>query len=201
MVFWAGILLGGAFVFYAVKMGFYETWALLFNIVISVYLAVFLAPAIADIFPMVENKAYNNALCMMVTAGASFVILHGVTYVFFTGQFEVSFPKIFDFIGSGFLGFLAGFLVWGFVCLLVLITPISQNDFAKKFGFGNQLEQTNISYLSWWCDRINNFVTLDNKAFSTEQVIRELLKSDEKKTPCETEESEPNQTGENTADS
>jgi hypothetical protein len=47
MVFWAGILVGGLFIWFAVKIGFYEMWATLFNIVISIYIAIFLSPKYA----------------------------------------------------------------------------------------------------------------------------------------------------------
>lgn len=42
MVFWIAILVGGAFVWLGVRMGFYQSWCLLFNIVVSIYLAIFL---------------------------------------------------------------------------------------------------------------------------------------------------------------
>ena len=39
MVFWIGILVGGLFAWFAVKMGFYETWTFAFNIIICTALA------------------------------------------------------------------------------------------------------------------------------------------------------------------
>ena len=145
MVFWIGILVGGLFAWLTIKMlGFYETWAMLFNIVISIYLAVFLRPTIADILPAAGNTPYSSALTIIAIAIASFAILHGISYVFFTSQFSVSFPRVLDILGTGFLGFLAGLLVWSFVSLLICIMPISQSSVVKTIGFGSQIDQANI---------------------------------------------------------
>ena len=179
MAFWIGILVGGAFAWFAIKRGFYETWTLVFNIVIAIYLAVFLGPVIANIVPAVRDTAYNNALTMLATAIGSFLILHGISYTFLTGQFSIPFPKIFDTVGTGFLGFLAGFLVWSFVSLVICITPISQNSFVKEIGFGSQFQQTNVGYISWWCNLVNKVVASQDKKYTTEQVINGLLKSAE----------------------
>ena len=194
MVFWIGILVGGAFAWFAIKRGFYETWALVFNIVIAIYLAVFLGPVIADVVPAVRDTAYNNALTMLATAIGSFLILHGISYTFLTGQFSISFPKIFDTLGTGFLGFLTGFLVWSFVSLVICITPISQNSFVKEMGFGTQFEQTNVGYISWWCNLVNSAVSSQDNEQTTEEAISGLLKGAEKKAQDKTaEKAEPNE--------
>jgi len=183
MVFWAGILVGATFAWSVMKMGFYETWAFLFNIVISVYLAVFLGPIIANVIAA-DDAPYSNAVAMIATAVGTFLILHGISYTFLTGQFTIPFPRILDTLGTGFLGFLAGFLVWSFVSLLICITPISQQPIVKEMGFGNQFEQTNAPYISWWCNLVNTVVSRQDSKQTTEQAISELLKSVEKKTPA-----------------
>ena len=96
MIFWMGILVGGVFAWYAVKMGLYVMWAVLFNIVISVYLAVFLGPVIVDIVPAAGDATYGNILTIIGTAIAAFLILHCISHVFVTGVFSVSFPRIFN---------------------------------------------------------------------------------------------------------
>lgn len=181
MVFWAGILVGGLFIWFAVKIGFYETWATLFNIVISIYVAVFLTPVILNIIPMASDTAYGNALTMATIVIGTFLILHGITYIFFTGQFNISFPRIFDTLGAGVLGFLAGFLVWSFVALLISATPVSQNTFAKDIGFGSRIKQTNVPYISWWCDLVNSIVSSPDTKITSEQAIEQLLNNTQQK--------------------
>ncbi len=193
MTFWIGILVAAAFAWLAVKTGFYETWAMLFNIVISIYLAIYLRPIIVDTVPSAGDTPYGNALTMAATAIAVFLILHGITYVFFTSQFSISFPKIFDTLGAGFLGFLAGFLVWSFVSLLICTTPISQNSFVKGIGFENQFKQNNASVICWWCNLVNTAVSSRSGEYTSEEAISELLKSAEPK--AQAEPAEPAESG------
>ena len=194
MVFWVGILVGVLFTWLAIKIGFFETWAMFFNIIISIYLGIFLRPTIANIIPAASDTPYSKALTVMATAIASFLILHSISYIFFTSQFNVSFPKIFNTLGAGFLGFLAGFLVWSFVSLLIFITPISQNTFVKEIGFGSQFEQANMPYISWWCNLVNTVVSRQDHKVTSEQAISGLLKSAESKAPAKTtEQAEPNE--------
>lgn len=186
MVFWIGILVGALFAWLAITIGFYETWAMLFNIVISIYVGIFLRPMVADIIPAAGNMPYSNALTTAALVIACFLILHGISYIFFTSQFSVVFPRVFNTLGSGFLGFLAGFLVWSLVSFLICIMPISQNTFVKGIGFDSQSQQTNISYLRWWCDLVNTMVSSGDSEVSSEQAISELVKSVEKKARART---------------
>lgn len=183
MVFWLGILTGGFFIWFAMKIGFYEMWAMLFNIVISIYVAIFLTPVILDIVPEAGDISFCNAFAIVVLAIGTFFILYGITYVFLTGQFKVSFPKLFDILFTGILGFLAGFLVLSFAALVITITPISQNRFVKQVGFNRQSQQANISYICWWCDLVNSIVSSPDTKITSEQAVEHLLSSMQSKTP------------------
>jgi hypothetical protein len=124
MVFWMAILFGGLFAWLAVRLGFYETWILLFNILISVYLGIFLALRVSAFAPGTEEtSAYGIGLSMIVIAGGCFAILQGLSFVFLTGQFKIRFPQVFDIVGAGALGFLAGFVILSFVALVITTTP------------------------------------------------------------------------------
>jgi hypothetical protein len=170
MVFWLGILAGGIFVWFALKIGFYEIWAMLFNIVISIYVAIFLTPVLLDIVPGSSDIPCCNAFSLAVLGGGFFLILYGITYVFLTGQFKVAFPKLFEILFTGILGFLAGFLVLSFAALVITITPISQNRFVKQIGFTKESQEANISYMCLWCDLVNSIVSSDTKITSKEAV-------------------------------
>jgi len=175
MVFWVGILVGAVFGWNAAKKGFYETWAFVFNIVISIYLAVFLGPIIANI-PGVGDMEYGRTLTLAATAIAAFLVLHGISYTFVTGQLSVTFPKVFNTVGAAFLGFLAGFLLWSFVALLIYITPaISENALVKEMDFSSQFKQTSAPYISWWCNFVNRLSRQDSE-LTGEKAISGLLK-------------------------
>jgi glucan phosphoethanolaminetransferase (alkaline phosphatase superfamily) len=175
VVFWITILGGAIFAWFAIKIGFYEIWALLFNILISVYLAIYLTPIVTDILPATLDTNYGTTLTIIALAAAVFLILYGITYVLFTGQFEVPFPKIFDILFAGFLGFLTGFLVLSFIVLLICITPISQNKLLNEMGFNRETQQANISYLCWWCDKVNWFAASKDNKITGQQAIDKLL--------------------------
>jgi len=175
MIFWMGILAGGLFVWLAVRMGFFETWALLFNVVISIYLSIFLGPVILDIVPDAGNTSYSNALVLAVTAVAAFLVLYGFTCVFYTSQFKVTFPRVFEVIFAGVLGFLTGFLVLSFAALVITATPVSGNQFISQVGFNRDSQRANISYVCWWCDQVNSIVSLPDSEVTTNRIVSQLL--------------------------
>lgn len=194
MVFWLAILAGALFAWIATRLGFFETWAAMFNIIISVYVAVFLAPVIIDDVPAAGETAWGIVLTLAAIAIGAFLILHGTTYAFITGRANVSFPKIFDTVLAGVLGFLAGFLVLSFVTLLVRVAPISQARLVDGTGLGRASQQANISYICWWCDLVNTVASDRDNKVASEQAVNELLSAARSKAKPETSErAEPNQ--------
>ncbi|MHC4624010.1 MAG: hypothetical protein ACYS4W_08920 [Planctomycetota bacterium] len=181
MIFWAGILTGGLIAWVAVRIGFYETWTLLFNIIITVYLSIFIGPMLVDVIPGAAGTPYSKVLTMASTAIVSFLILHCISYTFFTGQISISLPSLFNSLGAAFLGFLAGYLVWSFLVLLFCITPLSQHDIAKGLGFGGSSQQSSLSYMSWWCDAVHRVAASEENEITCKQHVSELLASVEKK--------------------
>lgn len=186
MLFWTGALAGIIFAYFAIKIGFYETLVLLFNIIISVYLAVYLRPILVNV-PAIGDAPCCDALSMFGTAIATFLVLQGISYTFLTGQFNITFPRVFDTLGAACLGFLAGFLIWSFISLVICITPVSQDPIMKRIGFGSrQFEQSNAPYLYWWCDLVDVVVSEQKTKHPTEQAVSQLLKSIEEATKAKT---------------
>ena len=183
MVFWLGILTGGLFIWFAMKIGFYEMLAMFFNIVISIYVAIFLGPVILDFIPEAGDIPCSNALALVVLGVGTFFVLYGITFVFLTGQFKVSFPKSFDILLAGVLGFLAGFLVLSFAALVITITPISQNRFVRQVGLNRNSQQANISYICFWCDLVNSIVSSPDTKITTKQAVEQLLNETQSKIP------------------
>jgi len=102
--------------------------------------------------------------------------------VLLTGQFKVSFPKVFDIIGTGVLGFLLGFLIWSFVSLVVSASPIGQKAFARDIGFGDKFEQAQGPYVCWWCDLVNAATAAaETRHPAKESISRLLEKAGEKR--------------------
>jgi len=193
MTFWIGILVAALFAWSAVKVGFYGMWAMLFNIIISVYLAIFLRPGIVEVLPEIGNAPYDNALTMIAIAVASFLVLQGITYTFFTAHFAIPLPKILDVVGAGVLGFWAGLLVWSFASLLITITPLAKNSFVKEIVIGNQAQQANTSSICRWCNFVNAIVSRQGDEHTTEQMIDDLLTQTQEETEDTFEPAEPNE--------
>ena len=193
MIFWAAILAGVIATWLAIKKGFYETLVMLFNIVISVYISIFLTPVIVDYVPAANDTLYCNALALTVIAIGTFLILFGITYVFLTGQFKVKFPKVFEILFTGLFGFFIGFLVLSFAAFVITVTPISQNRFISQLGFNKQSQQANISYICMWCDLVNKVAASPGEKITCESIMDELIKSAEQKEPDQiNEQAEPN---------
>lgn len=148
----------------------------LFNIVISIYLSVFLTPVITTMVPAASDTAYGNALTLITVAAGAFLILHGASCSFLTGRFSVWFPRPLDNVGSGLLGFLGGLLVWSFVTLVISVSPLSQAGFARDIGLRSTVEQSSVPYVAWWCDMVNRAAAAGDNKQTTRQVISKLLK-------------------------
>ena len=191
MVFWVSILAGGFFAWLAVRIGFYESLALLFNIIISIYIAVFLTPVILDTFPSAGDVPYCYALALVFTAVGAFLVLFGITYVFLTGQFKVSFPKIFEILFAALLGFFTGFLVLSFVALIITATPVSQYRLVQKIGLNRQAQQSNIEYICWWCDLVHSIASSPDSNITSEYTINQLLDTAQSIEPNKPDEGSP----------
>jgi hypothetical protein len=197
MVFWIAILTGALFIWLAVRMGFYETWALLFNILVSIYVAIFLAPVVAEFIPMPGKASWCTALSMLVLGGGCFAILHGLSWVFLTGQFSIRFPSLFDVVLSGLLGFVAGFLVLSFAALIVSTTPLARNEIVGTLGMDRQGQQANIAGIAHCCDLIHRAAGFAD-GFTTQKAVTRLLETTDRlsandKTPlAPNEPNEPN---------
>jgi hypothetical protein len=176
MVFWIGILFAAGFAYSAVKLGFYHAWTTLFNVVIAAYIGIQLGPMLEDFVPAAGGQ-YCKTLAVLAAGAGTFLILHGISYVFLIGQFEVTFPRGFNTLVSPVLGFLAGFLMWSFASLVICTAPFSENAFMKDFGFDSKgFEEAKMQpYLVWWCSLVDKVAASEDGKADAEQAIKDLL--------------------------
>jgi len=176
MMFWIAILAGTLFVWLAVRLGFYETWALLFNIVVSIYVSVFLTPKLAGFAPAPGGaSSYHTALCLIVLAGGCFALLQGLSFVFLTGQFKIPFPRVFDVLLCGLLGFTAGFLILSFAAIVLTTTPLARHQIVGAIGFSRQSQQANVRCLARCCDLIHVLTRFGDGQDTTQAAIDRLI--------------------------
>jgi hypothetical protein len=175
MICWIGILIALAFAASSLKLGLYQAWTMLFNVLIAVYLGVRLGPFVGDFIP--TGGEYQTTIGVLAVGLVTFVILHGISYAFLIGQFDVTFPRAIGKLGSALFGFLAGFLVWSFIILLVCTAPFSQNKFLKDVGVCHEgFEQMHIQgYLVFWCSAIDKLVGSGDTDTGAKQAIAGLL--------------------------
>jgi hypothetical protein len=175
MLFWTGILVAAIFAYSAVKLGFYQAWTMLFNVVIAVYLGIKLGPAVEEFVPM--SGQYCRTLAVLATGVGAFLILQGIAYVFLIGQFTVTFPRGVSTLGSGLLGFLSGFLIWSFAAIVICTAPFSDNEYLKQIGFESKnLEEAKLQpYVVGWCNFVDKLVASDEEKAGVEQIVKDLL--------------------------
>ena len=164
------------FAWLGVRLGFYETWILCFNVIVSIYVAIFLAPLVVDFAPGTgQAAAYCTALSLIVLAGGCFAILQGMSYVCLTGQFSIPFPRLFDILFSGLLGFVGGFLILSFVAIVLTTTPLAAHSIVSTIGFTPEAQSPNIACLARGCDLVHAFAGSEASAQTPQQAIEQLL--------------------------
>ena len=178
MMFWIAILAGALFVWLAVRIGFYETWTLLFNTVVSIYVSVFLTPILAEFAPASGgDSSYHTALCLVVLAGGCFALLQGLSFVFLTGQFHIPFPRVFDIVFSGVLGFVAGFLVLSFAALVMTTTPLANHKIVGVLGLDQPARSANLVCITRSCDVIHFFARSGASSDTPQAALQRLLQT------------------------
>jgi hypothetical protein len=158
MVFWTAVLVGGIFTWIALQIGFYATWILFFNLLLSVYVAIFLTPIAISRVQAATSTAYGYALTFLSIAVATLLISYGICWAWLSSEERIRFPKVLESLGAGLLGFLAGFLLASFLAVALCLTPLTQRDFFKKIGLDAESQESTKSYLCWWCDRLHVLV-------------------------------------------
>lgn len=181
-MFWISTIIGVLFAWLVLKKGFFEGWVMLFNTAVSIYLAVFGHPVLAEKIPMAVADPYSTALTILVTAAACFAVLYALEHIFFVSRFRVLMPKLFDKVGSAVFGFLTGMLIFSFLVFLVFITPLSAHKFTGRLGLQNELKQGNISYMCFWCNLVNTVAARPEHKMTCRQAVDKLLRQTQKLT-------------------
>jgi hypothetical protein len=175
MVFWLAILVGGLFAWIAVQIGFYGAWILFFNLLLSAYMAVFIAPVVvANIPAATAIPGYGYALTLMSIAIATLFIAYGISYACLSGQLRVGFPKVCDNVGAGVLGFLSGFLVCSFLGFAFSLTPLAQLDLCKTLQLDAPSQTANTDYVCFWCNRLHSFVAASRSNVTAQRAVEQL---------------------------
>ena len=77
------------------RMGYFRAWVMLFNILVSIYLAVMLAPVVPGLIPYVKDFHYRYPVFIISAAIIIFVVLHSIA-ISLMKTFEASCYRRFD---------------------------------------------------------------------------------------------------------
>lgn len=127
MVFWVAMIAGLAGAFFAIKkQSVYALWAILFNLMVAIYVSVMLArPIISLLDTDTAGYAYQLAISMLLIAAVLFALLQIIAVSFFT-SYGLQFSKTFDTAGSAVLGFIIGFLTCSYFFFIICVMPVSR---------------------------------------------------------------------------
>jgi len=171
------VAVGGLFAWIGVRLGFLASWIMFFNLLLAAYMGVFLGPYIIASVPATTESPYGHALVFVSTAVGTLLATYAACYASLAGRIQIEFPRVFESLAAGILGFLSGFLAWGFVSMVICLTPLSEEDFCRQLGFDSPAEKTNISFVCWWCDRLHGFVGSSESDVSSSETF-ELLREE-----------------------
>lgn len=183
MVFWIAIIAGLAGAFFGIKkQSFYAIWAILFNLMVSIYLSVMVArPIVSLLDTSTDAYGYHLAIAMLIISAGLFAILQIIAVSFFT-SYGLHFSETFDKAGSVVLGFIIGFLTCSYIFFLICIMPVSKKSFMSWLnGPEGVPKRTAVMPVVKTCDLIAKISLQRYDEFKdANTLVREILAPDEK---------------------
>jgi hypothetical protein len=152
------IAVGLVFAVIGYRKTWYPLWALLFNVLISVYVSIMTSPQLVDKFPIIRNYLgnYSYAVGVLAATGLVFGLLQLLSFKFFTAVYVVSFPRILNSAGAAVLGFLTGTVAAGFLLFLITITPLSDFSAVKFLAQDRQAPDNVNGVVLGTCDFVHD---------------------------------------------
>lgn len=135
MSFWPAVIGGLIFAYIGLRIGFYMVWQSLFNLSVSMYVGIMFTPWLIDHLPEMELSGYGYALSVILLAGLLFLILQSITACYLTGISETRFPGLFETVVTGILGFVLGYILVGFLIVVLYLLPVSHSTPAQQYVF------------------------------------------------------------------
>ncbi|MCK5000983.1 MAG: CvpA family protein [Anaerohalosphaera sp.] len=130
MAFWLAILFGvSTAIFVMKKCWFHAIWIILFNMCISIYVAIMLSPLMIKALPKdVDMLGYHAAACVLVVAILTFIVLHIAATASLGMDSDITLPGRLEKVALPVLGFLAGYLLCSFILFLIGVTPLIDKE-------------------------------------------------------------------------
>jgi hypothetical protein len=126
MLFWLCLIIGCLFAWLGFKKELFITIAMLFNLMIGIYVGVLTAPRILNMNPEYATSGYYAAGTIFFLAIIIFAVLQLIAWLYLFRDTLEYFPKLIEQIGGAFCGFLFGYFLMGLVTLSICIMPFSK---------------------------------------------------------------------------
>lgn len=179
MAFWILILFAAVGAFLAFKKAdFYKMWAIIFNIFIAIYTSIMLSPWIISMIPTgTGGLQYQKVACVVCVAVLVFGVLQAITVNFITADYEITFPKLFDSIGSSVLGFVSGLTVSAFILLMLSLLPFAEAPVINKITGREATEKLAAGPIVTLCDFITA-ISIQPPEGKPRQAVTRLINPD-----------------------
>ncbi len=102
-------------------MGFKKQWPLLFNVLVSIYVAVMGTRAICELAPGIEQYQYYKAPMVVIFGIIVFLLLTLIAHLFAKEDYIDSIPHALENYAGAVLGFFTGFAMTGFVVFSIYL--------------------------------------------------------------------------------
>jgi|GEM_PF-3177525 len=155
--------------------GFVSSWVRLFNTAVAVYVTVYTTPMLVSSVTLINEHTYGPVLSAIVISVVTFIILNSICMVVM-GELKIEMPKLLDGLGGGAMGFANGMLVWGFLLLLLSISPLAASSMVKQVCSEDEVQQLWLSSVGTSVAALD-FITFQNEPPSLCKVVEQLAKA------------------------
>ena len=177
MVLLSAMIGGAVAAWYARRAGLFACWTAFLNVVLSIYLGIFLAPTIIPTCATGVGVGFAPAVSVFGAGLTAFAATYGLCRTCLSGCLRLELTKICDAALAPALGFLTGFLTVSFFTFVACLTPWSQSAAFQTVGLDAKSQPFNISFIAWWCDTIHDFAGSSENWQTTRETMTKLLQS------------------------
>lgn len=157
MFLWITIIISVLMAYWGYKKGFFMMFAILFNLMFAIFVAVLSAPKLLSFSTGYEDSGYYAAASVLLTFILIFGVLQFFAYFYFLRDSEGLFPKLFDKLGALIFGFLSGYMICCILMLSFCIMPCSTKSETEHFCKREQLREISVpgvrkvcNFLAWY---------------------------------------------------